>query len=236
MTQRDVANSVLVTLSSSAMVAPNFWLNPNNNVTYPLLVQTPQYRVNTMPELMTIPVTGTGGSGKGGDPKHLLMDVARVNRGQVPMVLSQFNIRPVVRRAGRRAGHATWRASRPTINRVVDAESSARKARPSRSMSPARSKRCAIASAGLAGGMVLAVVLVYSASGDQFPELDRPAHRAGGGAVRTGGRDVDALSHWNAHQRSGADGNADVHRIDDGEQHARGRIRQPTPATRVTSR
>src|SRR5436309_342328 len=48
LSQRDVANSVLVTLSSSAMMAPNFWLNPRNEVSYPLVVQTPQYRVESV--------------------------------------------------------------------------------------------------------------------------------------------------------------------------------------------
>ena len=159
MNQRDVANSVLVTLSSSAMMAPNFWLNPNNNVTYPLLVQTPQYRVNTMPELMTLPVTGTGGSGKGGDPKHLLMDVARVNRGQVPMVLTQYNIRPSFDVQADVQGRDL--ASVATeINRLVGAnrpeESSAVQIDVSGQVETMRDSF-----AGLAGGMVLAVALVY---------------------------------------------------------------------------
>jgi multidrug efflux pump subunit AcrB len=90
MTQRDVSNSVLVTLSSSAMVSPNFWVNPTNNVTYPLLVQTPQYRVNSLPELRSVPVA------KQNSANHdLLMSIAKVTRGTVPMVLSQLNIRAV---------------------------------------------------------------------------------------------------------------------------------------------
>ncbi len=88
--QRDVSNSVLVTLSSSAMVSPNFWLNPNNSVTYPLLVQTPQYRVDSLPELLQIPVTP-----KNAHNDQMLMNLARITRGTVPMVLSQYNIRPV---------------------------------------------------------------------------------------------------------------------------------------------
>ena len=90
MTQRTISNSVLVTLSSSAMVSPNFWLNPRNNVTYPLLVQTPQYHVNSLPALLTVPVARSGSS-----ERQLLMNVAQVQRGTVPMILSQLNIRPV---------------------------------------------------------------------------------------------------------------------------------------------
>ncbi|HWE02255.1 MAG TPA: efflux RND transporter permease subunit [Tepidisphaeraceae bacterium] len=89
MSQHDVADNVLVTLNSSLMVAPNFWLNPGNDVSYPLVVQTPPYQVSTMPELTSLPVTVPGQS------KQLLMNVADVGRGVAPMVLSQYNIRPV---------------------------------------------------------------------------------------------------------------------------------------------
>src|SRR5262249_9716437 len=92
--QRDVANGVLVTLSSSAMMTPNFWLNPQNEVSYPLVVQTPQYRVDSMPELMTLPLAANANSNAARE-KQLLMNVARVSRGQVPMMISQLNIRPV---------------------------------------------------------------------------------------------------------------------------------------------
>jgi len=90
MTQRDVSNSVLTTLDSSAMVSPNFWLNPDNQVTYPLVVQTPQYRVQSLPDLMTVPVAKDDST-----QRQLLMNLAQVERGTVPMVLSQLNIRPV---------------------------------------------------------------------------------------------------------------------------------------------
>ncbi len=90
MTQRDVADNVLVTLSSSAMVSPNFWVNPNNNVTYPLLVQTPAYRVDTMQDFANMPITANGGKSK-----ELLQNVASIGRGVEPMILSQYNIRPV---------------------------------------------------------------------------------------------------------------------------------------------
>jgi multidrug efflux pump subunit AcrB len=90
LSQRDVSNSVLTMLDSSAMVSPNFWLNPNNNVTYPLLVQTPQYRVQSLSDLLTVPVTRSNST-----QEQLLMNFAQVQRGTVPMVLSQLNIRPV---------------------------------------------------------------------------------------------------------------------------------------------
>lgn len=88
--QHGVANDVLVTLNSSAQVSPNFWLNPSNNVSYPLVVQTPAYRVKSTKDIWTVPVTAPGQKNS-----ELLMSVAHFGRTKVPMVLSQLNIRPV---------------------------------------------------------------------------------------------------------------------------------------------
>ena len=57
LTQRDVANSLLVTLSGSGQVQPNFWLNTENGVSYPIVAQMPQYRIDTMSDLINMPVT-----------------------------------------------------------------------------------------------------------------------------------------------------------------------------------
>ena len=57
LTQRDVANSLLVTLSGSSQVKPNFWLNPENGVSYPIVAQMPQYRANSISDLSNIPIT-----------------------------------------------------------------------------------------------------------------------------------------------------------------------------------
>ncbi len=60
LTARDVAQSVLVSLSGSFQTSPNFWLNPKNGVTYTVAVQAPQYRVTSLQELMNFPVAATG--------------------------------------------------------------------------------------------------------------------------------------------------------------------------------
>ena len=59
LTQRDVANSLLVTLSGSQQVQPNFWLNNENGVSYPIVAQMPQYRVDTISDLVNVPVTSS---------------------------------------------------------------------------------------------------------------------------------------------------------------------------------
>jgi multidrug efflux pump subunit AcrB len=157
LSQRDVANSVLVTLSSSAMMSPNFWINPQTNVTYPLLIQTPQYRVDSIPSVMTLPVTGEGKAG--GANHHLLTSVAKVERGTVPMVLSQHNIRAVFDVQADVQGRDMGSVA-AAIDRVIKAN-----------QPPASSGvRIEVAGqietmrdsfAGLAGGMVLAVALVF---------------------------------------------------------------------------
>ena len=58
-TERDVTNSLAINLTGSFQVAPAFWLNPRNGVSYPIVVQTPQYRTDTLNELDNLPITGS---------------------------------------------------------------------------------------------------------------------------------------------------------------------------------
>jgi multidrug efflux pump subunit AcrB len=75
------------------MVSPNFWMDPRNRVSYPLVVQTPEYNIESMDALKRLPLTGKGD--KGGSNKQLLMNVASVGRQKTPMVVSQLNIQSV---------------------------------------------------------------------------------------------------------------------------------------------
>jgi multidrug efflux pump subunit AcrB len=91
LTQRDIANSLLVTLSGSAQVHPNFWLNSENGVSYPIVAQMPQYRVDTMSDLINVPVASS-------DSKELqyLGGLAQITPGPSPGVVSHYNVQPVV--------------------------------------------------------------------------------------------------------------------------------------------
>jgi multidrug efflux pump subunit AcrB len=96
-TQQEAANNVLVATNSSAQTAPNFWVDPRNSVSYPLVVQVPTYRIKSAEDLQTLPVTagaGSPGAGSAGDGQ-LLGNLAAFGRGTLPMVASQLNIRPV---------------------------------------------------------------------------------------------------------------------------------------------
>ncbi len=90
-TQQEAANSVLVATNSSAQSAPNFWIDPKNNVSYPLVVQMPSYRIDSSEDLKTVPVAAGAAAGQG----QLLLNLAAFGRTAVPMVASQLNIRPV---------------------------------------------------------------------------------------------------------------------------------------------
>ena len=90
-TQQEAANNVLVATNSSAQTAPNFWVDPRNSVSYPLVVQVPTYRINSSQDLQTMPVTSGADAGE----SQLLANLAAFGRNTVPMIASQLNIRPV---------------------------------------------------------------------------------------------------------------------------------------------
>jgi len=89
LTQRDVANSLLISLSSSGQVAPNQWLNPANGVNYQVSVQTPQYRVDSFDELARTPISVPGGA------PQLLSNLATFGRGNSTALVSHYNVQPV---------------------------------------------------------------------------------------------------------------------------------------------
>jgi len=91
LSQRDVANSMLVSLSSSGQTAPNFWLNPTNGVNYPLAVQTPQHRITDFAALGRTPITSSG-SGQ----TELLDNLASLERGESQAVISHYDVQPTL--------------------------------------------------------------------------------------------------------------------------------------------
>ena len=91
LTQRDVANSLLITLSGSQQVHPNFWLNPENGVSYPIVAQMPQYRIDTMSDLVNVPLA----SGEANSLQYL-GGLARITPGPSPGIVSHYNVQPVI--------------------------------------------------------------------------------------------------------------------------------------------
>ena len=90
-TQRDVANSVLISLSSSGQTAPNQWLNPINGVNYQIAVQTPQFKIDSMDALGRTPIT----NGAGGQTQLLNNLLSNVHRGLTTSLVNHYNVQPV---------------------------------------------------------------------------------------------------------------------------------------------
>ena len=91
LTQRDIANSLLVTLSGSGQVKPNFWLNSKNGVSYPIVAQMPQYRIDSISDLVNVPITSATTT----TPQYL-GGLARLTPGPSAGVVSHYNVQPVV--------------------------------------------------------------------------------------------------------------------------------------------
>jgi len=89
LTAGNVAQSVLVSLSGSFQTSPNFWLNPKNEVTYQMAVQSPQYRMTNMQDLMTIPVTSQQGP-------QLLSNLVQLYPVSRAATVNHWNVAPVI--------------------------------------------------------------------------------------------------------------------------------------------
>jgi multidrug efflux pump subunit AcrB len=98
LSQRDVANNMLISLSGSFQTAPNFWLDPKTGVQYTVAVQTPQWRVDSLDALTSVPLTtgtlpaGTMPPRPGGTPPQVLANVATTSRALGPTNLTHYNI------------------------------------------------------------------------------------------------------------------------------------------------
>src|SRR5579863_2101573 len=89
-TERDVTNSMVVDLAGSSQVQPTFWLNPANGVSYGIVLQTPEYQVDSLNALRNLPITAPGA------PPQTLGAIADIKRVATPAVYSQYDIQPVI--------------------------------------------------------------------------------------------------------------------------------------------
>jgi multidrug efflux pump subunit AcrB len=154
-TQQETANNVLVATNSSGQTSPNFWVDPRNGVSYPLVVQLPTYRIESSADLEAMPVTTAGSTGD----SQLLMNLSSLGRQKTPMVMSQLNIRPVFDVHADVQGRDLYSASQD-IDRVIDAN------RPpaAQAMTVTLSGQVETmreSYTGLFSGIALAIILVY---------------------------------------------------------------------------
>src|SRR5262252_1136997 len=91
LTERDVTNSLVVNLAGSSQVAPTYYLNPDNGVSYSIVMQTPQYQIDSLSALQTLPITATGNT-----QSPILGGIADIRRTSSSAVVSQYDIQPMV--------------------------------------------------------------------------------------------------------------------------------------------
>ena len=95
LTQRDVAQSMLISLSGSYMAAPNQWLNPATGINYQVTVQTPQGAIPSLGAMQNTPVNGPQNIQTTAKDTHLLGNLARISRSTAPTLVSHYNVQPV---------------------------------------------------------------------------------------------------------------------------------------------
>ena len=155
MEARDVAQNVLVSLSSSFQTAPNFWLDPRNGVSYQVAVQTPQYRVDNYQALQNTPVTA---SAPGVQPQILgnLVSSSTVAR---PASISHYDVQPMINVYASVSGRDLGSVSTRVAQLVHDVEKEL--PRGSRIFIRGQVQTMSTSFVGLGIGLLGAIVLAY---------------------------------------------------------------------------
>jgi CzcA family heavy metal efflux pump len=153
-TERDVANSLLISLSGSFQVTPMFYLNPKNGVNYNLVTQTPQYDIQSGQDLQNIPISGPNQK-----RPAILADVASIQRTSELASINHYNIRRVVDIYASVQGRDLGAVGRE-VTQIVDAN---RKTLPRGSFVSVRGQYGTMRTSyiGLIGGLGFAIILVY---------------------------------------------------------------------------
>jgi multidrug efflux pump subunit AcrB len=99
----NVGQNVLIALSGSSQTAPAFWLNPKNGVVYNVVVQAPQYKVDSLDALLGLPIGPAPGANSGANgalapttPNQLLGNLVDARLGRQFPIVSRYNIQPAI--------------------------------------------------------------------------------------------------------------------------------------------
>jgi multidrug efflux pump subunit AcrB len=153
LTERDVTNSMVVNLAGSSQVAPTYWLNPENNVNYAVVMQTPQYKMDSLNTLRSLPITASGA------PSQTLGAIADIKRVTRSAVVSQYNIEPVIQIYGTTQGRDLG-AVAADVGRVMD-EEAGQVPRGTQVVLMGQARIMDNAFRGLLFGLLGAIVLIY---------------------------------------------------------------------------
>jgi multidrug efflux pump subunit AcrB len=156
LTESDVANSVLLDLSGSSQVTPSYWVNFGIGVQYVLNIRAPEYRMDSLTDLNSMPVSASQpGAGNG----QLLSNLATFRRTTGPPVISHYDVRPVLDIFGGVNGRDLGGVLRDIQLLIKQAE----KELPRGSLILLRGQAETMHSSfiGLTIGLVMAIVLIY---------------------------------------------------------------------------
>ncbi|HZV97786.1 MAG TPA: efflux RND transporter permease subunit, partial [Methylophilaceae bacterium] len=154
LTTRDVTNSMVVNLAGSSQVAPTYWLNPANGVSYPIVIQTPEYQMDSLTDLANLPISGAGSS-----TQQILGGLATFQRGNANAVVSQYDIQPMVQVNASTQGRDLGAVAKD-IQRILD-ETAAQVPKGAKVELLGQVKTMNSAFSGLLFGLLGAIVLIY---------------------------------------------------------------------------
>jgi multidrug efflux pump subunit AcrB len=173
LTQRDVAGSLLVALSGSFQTAPTFWLNPKNGVSYNISTQAPQYGLDSLDRLQSVPITAgstatpgsttfgmfTPAAQMGGTPIQILGNLSSISPGEELATVTHYDIQPVVDIYGN-FENSDLRSVASKIRAIIDEH---RKELPRGSHLVIRGQVQTMNSSfiGLVSGLAFSILLVY---------------------------------------------------------------------------
>jgi multidrug efflux pump subunit AcrB len=153
-TARDVTNNMVVNLAGSSQVAPTFWLNPANGVSYPVVIQTPQYNIDSLNDLANVPISPANANSQ-----QVLGSVASFNRTAKSALVSQYDIQPMVQIHAATQGLDLGTVSK-AIQRVIH-ETQSQQPKGSKVVMLGQVRTMEKAFSGLLWGLLGAVVLIY---------------------------------------------------------------------------
>ncbi len=150
---QDVTSALVANLAGSSQVAPTFWLNPQNGVQYPIVIQTPQYRLDTLAALANLPVGGSAGN------PQVLGALANFTRASGNALISQYDIQPMVQIFATTQGRDLGAVAVELRRILDDTASQVPKASTVRLLGQVRTMESAFS--GLQFGLLGAIVLIY---------------------------------------------------------------------------
>ena len=160
--ERDVATSVLNTLSGSFQVTPMFFLNWSNHVNYNIIAQTPQYKMDSTQDLQNIPInrtTSISGQQPAGQPTEILGDLASVTRGHEMATVNHYNVRRALDIYGSVQGRDLGAVSRDVERILRDNDKDIPRGTFVSLKGQVNTMRTSFR--GLIGGLAFSIVLVY---------------------------------------------------------------------------